>query len=285
MTIGQLLKQYRIESSKTQKEWAGNTISTSYYSKVEKDQHRITAEDLIALLRANNIKLWEFFGKLSQEDKVRYDENRDIGEAMNEAFYHNDKDQLKDIKNVIANSEIADKEDQLLFINAVIALVGNHNVENLDEKDKIELKEKIFNISDFDESKLALYCNFMTLYDLNNNLLISRRVITQFRYSGNSNVQETILAIVINILFMCIEENRYKETEFFIQAADQISTKPNLFFYKNCIFILKNIVNYHYERKDEYLNKARRAIDHISSLGMPEYSKDVKGFFDKYGRN
>lgn len=285
MTIGQLLKQYRIESSKTQKEWAGNTISTSYYSKVEKDQHRITAEDLIALLRANNIKLWEFFGKLSQEDKVRYDENRDIGEAMNEAFYHNDKDQLKDIKNVIANSEIADKEDQLLFINAVIALVGNHNVENLDEKDKIELKEKIFNISDFDESKLALYCNFMTLYDLDNNLLISRRVITQFRYSGNSNVQETILAIVINILFMCIEENRYKETEFFIQAADQISTKPNLFFYKNCIFILKNIVNYHYERKDEYLNKARMAIDHISSLGMPEYSKDVKGFFDKYGRN
>ena len=281
MTIGQLLKQYRIESSKTQKEWAGNTISTSYYSKVEKDQHRITAEDLIALLRANNIKLWEFFGKLSQEDKVRYDENRDIGEAMNEAFYHNDKDQLKDIKNVIANSEIADKEDQLLFINAVIALVGNHNVENLDEKDKIELKEKIFNISDFDESKLALYCNFMTLYDLDNNLLISRRVITQFRYSGNSNVQETILAIVINILFMCIEENRYKETEFFIQAADQISTKPNLFFYKNCIFILKNIVNYHYEKKDEYVNKARMAIDHISSLGMPEYSKDMKKILDK----
>ncbi|MEB3365278.1 hypothetical protein SDC49_22190 [Lactobacillus sp. R2/2] len=43
---------------------------------------------MIALLRANNIKLWEFFGKLSQEDKVKYDENRDIGEAINEAFYH-----------------------------------------------------------------------------------------------------------------------------------------------------------------------------------------------------
>ena len=128
MTIGQLLKQYRIESLKTQKEWAGDTISTSYYSKVEKDQHRITAEDLIALLRANNIKLWEFFSKLSQEDKVKYDENRDIGEAINEAFYHNDKDQLKDIKNVIANSEIADKEDQLLFIDALIALVDRKSV-------------------------------------------------------------------------------------------------------------------------------------------------------------
>ena len=284
MTIGQLLKQYRIESLKTQKEWAGNTISTSYYSKVEKDQHRITAEDLIALLHANNIKLWEFFGKLSQEDKIKYDENSDIGEAINEAFYHNDREQLKDIKNVIANSEIVDKEDQLLLIDALIALVGNH-VEDLDEKERIKLKEKIFNISNFDENKLDLYCNLMPFYDLDSNLLISRRVITQFCHSGSSNVQETILGIEINILIMCIQKSRYKETEFFIRSADQISTKPNLFFYKNCIFILKNIVNYHYERKDEYLNKARRAIDHISSLGMPEYSKDVKGFFDKYGRN
>lgn len=285
MTIGQLLKQYRIESLKTQKEWAGNTISTSYYSKkVEKDQHRITAEDLIALLHANNIKLWEFFSKLSQEDKVKYDENSDIGEAINEAFYHNDKEQLKDIKNVIANSEIVDKEDQLLFIDALIALVGNH-VEDLDEKERIKLKEKIFNISNFDENKLDLYCNLMPFYDLDSNLLISRRVITQFCHSGSSNVQETILGIEINMLIMCIEKSRYKETEFFIRTADQISTKPNLFFYKNCIFILKNIVNYHYERKDEYLSKARMAIDHISSLGMPEYSKDMKDILDKYGKN
>ncbi len=284
MTIGQLLKQYRIESLKTQKEWAGNTISTSYYSKVEKDQHRITAEDLIALLHANNIKLWEFFGKLSQEDKIKYDENSDIGEAINEAFYHNDREQLKDIKNVIANSEIVDKEDQLLLIDALIALVGNH-VEDLDEKERIKLKEKIFNISNFDENKLDLYCNLMPFYDLDSNLLISRRVITQFCHSGSSNVQETILGIEINILIMCIQKSRYKETEFFIRSADQISTKPNLFFYKNCIFILKNIVNYHYERKVEYLTKARMAIDHISSLGMPEYSKDMKDILDKYGKN
>lgn len=284
MTIGQLLKQYRIESLKTQKEWAGNTISTSYYSKVEKDQHRITAEDLIALLHANNIKLWEFFGKLSQEDKVKYDENSDIGEAINEAFYHNDKEQLKDIKNVIVNSEIVDKEDQLLLIDALIALVGNH-VEDLDEKERIKLKEKIFNISNFDENKLDLYCNLMPFYDLDSNLLISRRVITQFCHSGSSNVQETILGIEINMLIMCIQKGRYKETEFFIRSADQISTKPNLFFYKNCIFILKNIVKYHYERKDKYLNKAQTAIDHISSLGMPEYSKDMKGILDKYGKN
>lgn len=88
MTIGQLLKQYRIENLKTQKEWAGNVISQSYYSKVEKDQNRITADDLIALLHFNNVKLWDFLSKLSQEDKIQYNEGLNIGQEINEAYYH-----------------------------------------------------------------------------------------------------------------------------------------------------------------------------------------------------
>ncbi|QYN55723.1 XRE family transcriptional regulator [Lactobacillus panisapium] len=36
MSVGELLKKYRIEKMKTQKEWAGNVISPSFYAKVEK---------------------------------------------------------------------------------------------------------------------------------------------------------------------------------------------------------------------------------------------------------
>lgn len=39
MTIGELLKEERLAKSKTQKEWVGNIISTSYYAKVEKNKH------------------------------------------------------------------------------------------------------------------------------------------------------------------------------------------------------------------------------------------------------
>ncbi|MEB3365226.1 hypothetical protein SDC49_21895 [Lactobacillus sp. R2/2] len=55
----------------------------------------------------------------------------------------------------------------MLFIDALIALVGNH-VEDLDEKERSKLKEKIFNISNFDENKLDLYCNLMPFYDIKN---------------------------------------------------------------------------------------------------------------------
>lgn len=75
MTIGKLLKQFRIENAKTQKEWVSGIVSPSYYSKVEKDKHRISADDLLAILRANKVDLWQFFSRLNHKlmrcNKVR----------------------------------------------------------------------------------------------------------------------------------------------------------------------------------------------------------------------
>ena len=47
MTIGELLKDYRIKQGKTQREFIAGIVSQSYYSKVEKEIHRITADDLL----------------------------------------------------------------------------------------------------------------------------------------------------------------------------------------------------------------------------------------------
>ena len=46
MKISELLRHYRLQQAKTQKEWAGNVVSPSYHSKVD----RITVEDLVELL-------------------------------------------------------------------------------------------------------------------------------------------------------------------------------------------------------------------------------------------
>ena len=64
MTIGNLLKEYRIKAGKTQRSWIGEIISPSFYSKVEKGLSRISAEDLIELLRRNHVNLASFLMKL-----------------------------------------------------------------------------------------------------------------------------------------------------------------------------------------------------------------------------
>ncbi len=49
MTIGELLKENRKKLNLTQKEMAGTIVSTSFYSRVEQDNTRISAIDLLKI--------------------------------------------------------------------------------------------------------------------------------------------------------------------------------------------------------------------------------------------
>lgn len=280
MTIGQLLKQYRIESLKTQKEWAGNVISPSYYSKVEKDQHRITADDLIALLHFNNVKLWDFFSKLSQEDKIQYNEGLNIYQEINEAYYHNDKKKLNNIKSLVEQSGLVDKEERLLYINAYIAILNN-GVADLDDNIVQKMKEKVFSIADFDINSLGLYCNFMSFYDLDSNLFISKKALKQFVGASDIKTQKVVLSIVINILVLSVQNKRFEETDFFFNVANQITTKPEIFFYKLVISAFENIIKYHYESKNDYLEKIDSITSSIVLAGMKSYGRELKELAQK----
>lgn len=280
MTIGQLLKQYRIESLKTQKEWAGNVISPSYYSKVEKDQHRITADDLIALLHFNNVKLWDFFSKLSQEDKIQYNEGLNIDQEINEAYYHNDKKKLNIIKSLVEQSGLVDKEERLLYINAYIAILNN-GVADLDDNIVQKMKEKVFSIADFDINSLGLYCNFMSFYDLDSNLFISKKALKQFVGVSDIKTQKVVLSIVINILVLSVQNKRFEETDFFFNVANQITTKPEIFFYKLVISAFENIIKYHYESKNDYLEKIDSITSSIVLAGMKSYGRELKELAQK----
>lgn len=92
MTIGDLLKQYRINQNKTLQEFAGNIIDRSYYGKVERNVHQISAENLINLLRYNQIDTTEFIETLDQNYQSQIQIQRKI---MEEAYYHVDKNKLK----------------------------------------------------------------------------------------------------------------------------------------------------------------------------------------------
>ena len=147
------------------------------------------------------------------------------------------------IKRVIAETDMPDKADLNMLVEVCIAL-QNDNIESLDDKLKAEIKEKIFNTTDFDKNQLSIYCNCMPLYDIDINFFIVKRVIRQFANSTDIEIQAMVLAIISNMLDLCIMNNKYEETKSFIVAADQIKTKSELFFIKMlscCSLTLLNI--------------------------------------------
>ena len=131
------------------------------------------------------------------------------------------------------------------------------------------------------QAELVLYCNFMMFYDVESNVIISRGIIKQFHGSNDVKILEMLLTVIGNLLIQCIEEKKYDETKFLVRAANQISTKPELFFYKNVIVLLENMIMYQYDAKDKYLQICHKAIENFSLLGMPEYGKEITRFFEK----
>ena len=278
MTIGNLLKKYRLNKEKTQREWIGNIVSPSYYSKVEKEIHRISAEDLISLLNYNSVSLIDFFSELNNSKQKGYNQEQELMDVICDAYYRNAKNELVKLKEIVNESDLPNKEDDLLYLDAYIANVNN---EDLNDKEKQALKDKIFSRPNFDKSTLVLYCNFMMFYDVESNVIISGGIIKQFQGSNDVKILEMLLTVIGNLLIQCIEEKKYDETKFLIKAANQISTKPELFFYKNAIVLLENMIMYHYDAKDKYLQICHKAIENFSLLGMPEYGKEITRFFEK----
>ncbi|MGL5898482.1 MAG: hypothetical protein ACRCZW_02235 [Lactobacillaceae bacterium] len=123
---------------------------------------------------------------------------------------------------------------------------------------------------------MILYCNFMSFYDLNSNLLLSKKIIKQCIGSSSVKIQGKILAIIINMLIFCIRNKRFEEADVFVNYADQIKTTPAIFFYKMLVPAFYNIVKYQNTYNKKYLDETEIIIKSIKLAGMPDYSKELE---------
>ena len=277
MKIGDLLKKYRLSRGKTKKDWAKNVLSPSFYARVENGSNRISAEDLINLLYANGIPVIEFFGRLNPKDKLANEENYQFLFAINEAYYQNSKVDLLKIRDTVCKSNLPDKREKLMIIDVYLAIV-NDEYDSINQKTLQELKDRIFMANEFDLDTMNLYCNCMVFYDLDTNLMISRKLIKQYQGNKNSLIEKNLLGIIINIINFCIKEKRYEEAIPFVECANQIIPKPEIYFYKSVILFFTNIIKYKRNNSKNYLEVCNNIIDNISKVGMNKFSQELKIF-------
>lgn len=122
MEIGKLLKQYCTRANRTQKEWVGNIISPSFYSKVEQGANHIVTNDLLDLLDYNNILPEQFFNELRPKRQLEYEFEQELRKLMINAYYQSSTKDLERLKQLIEQGNLPNKKNLLLTINGVIAL-------------------------------------------------------------------------------------------------------------------------------------------------------------------
>lgn len=280
MTIGNLLKEYRIKAGKTQRSWIGEIISPSFYSKVEKGLSRISAEDLIELLRRNHVNLASFFDEIDYQAKSNDALEKEIITQITDAYYDRDLKHLKEIKQTIINSTFADKDELLLRVDSVLAII-EQTTEKLSSKEKSELKSKFFNAENFDRDTITIFLNFMYFYDFGSDLVITKKIFRQFKNSNAEDTQFIVLGILINMIEMCISENKYTDAWELIEMSKQVPTKPITCFSKMLLLILENLLNYHDEPRQVYIDNCQKEVEQLSLIGMTELSKSCQRMIDE----
>lgn len=280
MDIGELLKQYRTRANKTQKEWVGTIISPSFYSKVEQGANHIVTNDLLDLLDYNNILPEQFFNELRPKRQLEYEFEQELRKLMSNAYYQNSTKELERLKQVIEQGNLPNKNNLLLIITGVIALATN-NSKNLDQETISIIKNRIFSVHSFDKYSLRIYCSSMRLYDIDSNILLTHKILKQLQNSTDVDIQNSILAIITNLMVLCIEDKRYDAVMTFVKVADSIKIKPELCFCKSVFLIFKNLINFHYTNQKEYLEACQKGIDFLSFIGMSEYSKNLTEFVNQ----
>lgn len=277
MEIGELLKKYRLMHAATKKAWAKNVLSPSFYARVEKGLNRISADDLINLLHANKISVIEFFEKLNPHDRLISSEDRALRLAANKAYYNGKRADLLKLYNQIAKGDLPNKEEHLMLLNIYIAIIDD-DYSSIDAATLENMKNRIFVADVFDADTLKLYCNCISFYNLDENLVISKRAVTQFKNNNSISIQKNILGIIINILIFCIKEKRYQEVDFYINSAEEIATIPEIYFYKTLLLFFKGLLQYQEKSEEHYLDQCYDVIRNIALAGMTEYSNELKDF-------
>lgn len=282
MTIGSLLKKYRLEQGKTQAKFVGKIISRSHYAKVENDQHQINVRDLITLLNYNGIDLSDFFMQINETYESYKEQILHQRKLMEQAYYKVDIDQMQKIKQIINTSKLSenDKKMQNLLVDGFMELL------NVDGKSnhalRKELKEKIFDIPEFNKTKFMLYCNSMRFYSFQDNKIITRKLVKKYGSTENIIIQKDLLSIIINLLVFSIEKDNFEDVEFYFSYVNSISTTPDIYFYKSVVKFLKLLIKYKQSGKKSLLETCDVIIENLSISGMENYSLELNKFKNKY---
>lgn len=137
MTIGYQLRKIRQFLNLTQSQMCAGIISESFYSKVEHDKSDLSFDKLLAILKAHNISLYDFFEAFDEENLPKVKLRKQIYTAFN----NRNINQLKRIKKSLNKRDTI----EILKINLMLAAL-NRQVYEIPEEIQKEIMSKCLKV-------------------------------------------------------------------------------------------------------------------------------------------
>lgn len=278
MEIGKLLKQYRKDMQLTQQVMAGNIMTPSYYAKIEKGHHRITAEDLFAILDHIGADKEKFILDLEKEPKERI-YNKFIGK-INHSTLIEDQEDLFQIREEITHNKVLStrqKNDLRILINIHLNRLTKTN-HYLSEQDIQYIHDKILDLEIWNTYKLSLYANMINVFSLETNNIYINSIISKTNYTNTQ--KKIIFDIMLKHISSCISNNYDSLAQYYMEyLAKEKTTTENLFerlLYEYYVLILK----YRHAPSQEIESNIKKIIDVYSIVNIKSFGENLEKFFE-----
>lgn len=240
MNIGEALKQYRTNAGLTQKEFTQNILSSAHYSKIERNLHEISANDLLKLLNQNKIRYSDFFSSLDQNSANNQDEK--LSEKLLSAYYDRDLNKAKDIYTQIntSNDDLFKLQTQLI-LNTLQS--GRHKFP----KNKDKIIQKVFSGNHWlnDSKKIGILSTFIEVLDPLDLPFFLNQIYQKYQNNLGKQtlkIQESVASFCINYLYSASQNKNIGSTNKALQLLTELTECPELGidkilgYYYHCYF-------------------------------------------------
>lgn len=266
--VGAKLKKIRQGLNLTQKEMAGDILSVSYYSKVERELFDINTGDLLKILELHNISIVDFFNQ-SDDENLFFEY---LVNQLRSAYYSKNLkliDKLESKLNDLNSSSIRVQSLRMKILVSRLAL--SDSFDSLSNHEVSLIKRSIFLKENLDEEDLRLFAIAMKLFSVEElTMLVNSMIKTIDKTSCSNNCQTIILAIIVNYLSLTTTEDYRKsnreENEKMIYFLINLPQEP-----QNCF--AKIMGQYYKAIVEEDTIREKEIINFIESCGMGQIAK------------
>lgn len=276
MDIGAAINSLRKSKRMTQKEFAKNIISTSFLSKVENSEHRISAEDLFLLLKKNNVDIYEFY--LTIDTKT--DSFIHI-ERISNAYYSNDVKYLQNLAKIIPNSTISNKKYYQLIVNILIFILQN-DVESIPPKVIADTKNQLFASQNWDELTLSLLVNIFFLYEVDTLEYFLEDILKKKPLrTSPTKIIILIYSLILNLIYMLFLSKNKEKVLSYVKILEQVTVTPELIFQKSMLNYYRKLYDYIEDPSESKSLEIQEAINLFEILGMDTTVKKLQEYKEK----
>lgn len=239
MDIGIAIKKLRQSQHLTQKEFCKDILSTSFLSKVENGEHRISAEDLFLILKENKIDIQDFCFMINAESI-----DLDPVEKISNAYYFNDIDYLKKISKIIPYASTSSQKYYKLLVNIIIHILQD-DVESIPKEIIEKAKNQLFSSQSWDELTLKLLVNISFLYEIEILEYFLKDILKKKPLLASSiKTTKLIYSLILNLIYQLLLDKNIEKTSTYIKILEEVPITPELFFQKGLLNFYKSLYDY-----------------------------------------